>query len=400
MSLRTTLLATVAAAALVTTFTAPLAVADAAEWGAPASQSAQALDSAASTINASTDWTEFFLPGFPQRWSGGSQSWPTLPNGQGNGSGQQGDDSSGSTSNSTSSPATEAQSQGVVLINTEVSYGQGKAAGTGMVIDSGGIVVTNHHVVANSTDVTVTVPSTNQTYTAEVLGYDAASDVAVLRLNGASGLTAVTPADDDVSPGQSITAVGNANGEGELVAATGTVTATNQDITVREDDGSQAQLTDLIEMNAGIVPGDSGGAVFDESGEVVGMNVAGSSDERDDTGYAIPMDTVMDVANTVLNGTATDKVSLGRTGALGVTVSLQAAGIRVAGVVEDGPADQAGVTAGSTITKLDGTALSTTSDLTAALTGHKPGDQVSLEWTDASGVAHQAIVTLTTAPLA
>ncbi len=343
-------------------------------------------------------------------WSQGGLQWPTgpwpvpvLPGGSGGGSDESGGSDSGvSQSGSRSgatSPATDDQSTGLALINTEIGYGEGVAAGTGMVIGADGIVVTNHHVVAGSTSVQVNIPATGETYTADVLGYDATADVAVLRLDGASGLETVTASTGPVDTGDSVTAVGNASGGGQLIAAPGTITATDQDITVSEEDGSQSQLTDLLEMNAAIVPGDSGGAVFDADGDVVGMNVAGSSEEWDKTSYAIPITTVLEVARDVLAGDETDTVVLGRSGALGVEVSDQFGGLMIAGVVKDGPADQAGVTAGSTLTSVDGSTIKDTEDLGAVLDQHEPGDRVAIEWTSRDGRSHTATVSLTEAPL-
>jgi S1-C subfamily serine protease len=308
--------------------------------------------------------------------------------------------SSGTSGTASTAAATTDQATGLVLINTEVDFGSAMAAGTGMVIDSDGIVVTNHHVVAGSTTVSVTVPSTNQTYDADVLGYDAVTDVAVLQLEGASNLTTVTADTSAVAVGDTITAVGNAEGGGQLIAAPGTITATGQDITVTEDDGSTAPLSNLIAVSAALVPGDSGGALLDKDGEVVGMNVAGSTNSRNSEGFAIPITDVQQVANSVLNGIETDNVILGRTAALGVEVSNQTTTVSIVGVISGGPAQTAGITAGSTITAIDGTQVAGVNDLTAVLSSHKPGDRVSVTWTDSSGSGHQANITLTQAPLA
>ena len=345
---------------------------------------------------------------FPTPHQAGSDPWW---------SGQTGG-SAGSASDPASSSTASGDISGLVLIDTEVEFGTAEAAGTGMVIDSDGIVVTNHHVVAGSTDVTVTDPTTDTTYTAEVLGYDATTDVAVLQLDGASGMATITADTDPVAVGQQITTVGNAEGGGQLVSSTGKITATSQNITVSEDDGTSADLTDLIAVNASMVPGDSGGALLDAESEVVGMNVAGSTNTRvSSVGYAIPISSVLQVADTVLAGTTTDTVSLGRTGAIGVQVSTQTAtsrtgrasqsivgnsqaGVAIVGVIEGGPADIAGVTSGSTLTSIDGETLGSQADLSAILASHQAGDRVNLTWTDISGRSHTASITLTEAPLA
>ncbi|MDR2930428.1 MAG: S1C family serine protease [Propionibacteriaceae bacterium] len=335
-------------------------------------------------------------PSIPSYPSSGGHTWsPSIP---GYTDQTQSDDASDGQSDT--SPANEQQSTGVVLIETTVSYGSGKAAGTGMVISQDGLVLTNHHVVASSTAVNVTIPSTGQTYPAEVLGYDATADVALLRLTGASGLSTVNVTTTPVAVGDSITAVGNAEGGGELIAAPGQVAATQQNITVNNDDGSQSKLTDLIQMDAALVPGDSGGALLDENGNVVGMNVAGSADSSQEIGYAIPISTALQVARDVLDGRASDTVTIGRQAALGVQVSSRSTGARVAGVIEDSPAAQAGIAVGSRITRIDGVDITTVDDLSAELANHRPGDVVNVTWTDRSGAEHSADIALWEAPLA
>ena len=137
--------------------------------------------------------------------------------------------------------ATPDQSTGLVFVSTTVYFGAGVAAGTGMVIDSGGIVVTNHHVVEGATDIEVTIASTGAAYTAKVLGTDATHDVAVLRLLGAPELQTVRTDNNGGDVRSEVTAVGDAGGDGgTLTAASGTVTALHQTITVNVDDGAPA----------------------------------------------------------------------------------------------------------------------------------------------------------------
>ena len=158
-----------------------------------------------------------------------------------------------------------AQSAGVVLIEAET--GSGIAAGTGMILTADGQVLTNYHVVAGSDKVSVTVADSGNTYTATVVGFDQARDVALLQLKDASGLTTVTVDNDQVAVGDAIAAVGNASGGGELVKAAGKVTATDQSLTVSSDSpwGSSEDLSGLVETNARAVPGDSGGPMFDSA---------------------------------------------------------------------------------------------------------------------------------------
>lgn len=337
-------------------------------------------------------------------WSGGTApSWPGYPGSPRGGSGQnqqKPQNPQNPQNNPVTSEATDAQSAGLVLIDTEVGFGTGKAAGTGMVIDKDGIVVTNHHVVEGSTSVSVTIPETGQTYTAKVLGYDSTYDVAVLQLDNVANLTTVTVDEGQIRVGDQITTVGNAKGGGQLIASDGSITATGQNITVTGDDGTTSPLTNLIQVDAALVPGDSGGALLDKDGEVIGMNVAGSSNTRASVGYAIPVSTVLGVADSVLNGVSTATITLGRTAAIGVQVSSQAQNVTIVGVISGGPASKAGITPGSVLTGIDDTQVTTVASLSVVLAGHKSGDQVLLTWFDQYGSVHQATVTLTDAPLA
>ena len=295
-------------------------------------------------------------------------------------------------------PATAAESRGVVLVRTEIDYGTAEAAGTGLVLAADGIVVTNHHVVQGATSVTVTVPG-GDTYTADVVGYDATHDIAVLRLRGASALATVATDTGAVTAGEQVTAVGNAEGTGTLAAADGTVTTPRTAITVQEDDGGSARLAGLIEVDADVVSGDSGGALLDADGEVIGMNVAASSGSAQISGYAIPIRRVLRIADRILAGDETGDVVVGYEAALGVELYGSGTPV-VAGVPDGGAAAAAGITPGSTISTVDGTNVSRLSDITRVLAAHKPGDVVVVTWTDRAGVEHRARVTLGRAPLA
>jgi S1-C subfamily serine protease len=322
----------------------------------------------------------------------GSGGWPTGPG--------YGGSSYAATSAVHADPATAAESAGVVLIDTVVDYGEGEAAGTGLVLTSNGYVLTNHHVVADSTSITVTVPSTGTDYVADVVGYDATDDVAVLHLEGASGLTTVRTDTAGVAAGTAVTAVGNAEGGGTLLAADGTVTAASADITVSDDQGGTESLSDLIQVDADVVSGDSGGALLDADDEVVGMNVAASSGSADVVGYAIPISTVLHVAAEIRAGDSGGDIELGYGAALGVELPTGSTSPVVAGVIQGGAADKAGITAGSTITSFDGTDITSADTLTTAISKHDAGDRVRVTWTDSAGQEHTATVTLGRAPVA
>lgn len=294
--------------------------------------------------------------------------------------------------------ASAEQSTGIVQITSTLTNGTG--AGTGLVLDADGTIVTNHHVVAGATRIEVTVVSTGRTYSATYVGGDPVADVAVLRLEGASGLTPVDLSDDAARVGDEITAVGDAGGDGgSLTAAPGTVSALGQDITVEATDGSSSQLTDLIRMDAYVVPGDSGGAVLDDDGDVVGMNVAASSGTRDVTGYAIPIATVASIVDQIEAGDESGNVELGYSGYLGVGLDPSASTALVAQVVDDTAAEEAGLAVGDTVTAVDGEAVRTADALRSAISAHDAGDRVTITWTTSSGSTESATVTLGEGPV-
>ncbi|MFL6062595.1 MAG: S1C family serine protease, partial [Marmoricola sp.] len=291
------------------------------------------------------------------------------------------------------------QSTGLVEISSTLS--DGTARGTGIIWTSDGTVVTNHHVVAGATAIKVTDVATGQSYTATYVGGDATADVAVLRLEGASGLTPAALAPTAAGADDAVTAVGDAGGDGgTLTASPGTVTALGQHITVREDDGSAASLSGLIEVHAYVVPGDSGGAVLNSDGEVVGMNVAASAGSREVSGYAIPIAEVSSVVQQILSGPESSTIDLGYNGYLGVGLDPRSQAPLVARTTTRSGAATAGIGAGDTITSVDGHAVATVTELRALLARTSPGDRVEVGWTDAGGAAHTAEVTLVDGPVA
>ncbi|SBN63055.1 serine protease, S1-C subfamily, contains C-terminal PDZ domain [Curtobacterium sp. 9128] len=338
----------------------------------------------------------------PDTGSGSGTNGFTVPgDGSGSGSG-----SSGTSTESAATAATAAQKKGVVTINTILNYDQSsQAAGTGMVLTSDGTILTNNHVIQGATSITVTDETTGKEYKADVVGADATNDVAVLKLENASGLSTVTLDDDgEPSTGDAVTDVGNAEGTGNLVAAEGTVTATDQDIQVQSESGTGTEsLTGLIEIAADIVSGDSGGPVLDSEGEVVGMATAASSGSADVTGYAIPITTAKAIADKILAGDASGTITIGLPAFLGVQVSgtsTTTGGVAVAGTVEGSGAATAGLAAGDTITSIDGTAITSSDQLTQVIQSKSVGDKVSVGYTNSAGTASTVTVTLTAGPAA
>jgi S1-C subfamily serine protease len=284
-----------------------------------------------------------------------------------------------------------------------------------------------------------------RTYAAKVVGYDASKDVAVIQLQNASGLTTANLGDSSsVQTGDAVTALGNAGGKGGTPSvATGAVTALNQGITA-SDEGSgvnSEQLTGLIETNADIQPGDSGGALVNSFGQVIGMNTAASSGTQfqSESGqsaaqaYAIPIDNAETIAKQVEAGQGSSTVHIGATAFLGIETdgsnsgsgsgsgsgdsggfggfggqgdgsgsngSGTSNGVTIAGALSGSAAANAGLTAGDTITAVGGQAVSSASDIQQALVKYHPGDKISVSWVDQNGQSQTATVTLASGPAA
>jgi S1-C subfamily serine protease len=319
-------------------------------------------------------------------------------------------------------------SPALVDINTNLSYQNEQAAGTGMVLTSNGVILTNNHVIDGATSISVTDVGNAKTYDANVVGYDRTGDIAVIKLVGASGLQTVTTSQGTAAVGQAVVGVGNAGGTGGTPSsAGGSITAVDQSITASDNSGGNSEnLTGLIETNAGIEPGDSGGSLVNASGQVIGMDTAASSSSQYQVSasqaYAIPIDTALTVAKQIQTGKASSTVHIGGTGFLGVSVQAPAdssqggfgagafggggtggataptSGAAVQSTLPGSAAAQAGLVAGDVITSLDGTSIGSATDLTNALEKHHPGDTVQLTWTDASGQSQTAGVKLASGP--
>jgi S1-C subfamily serine protease len=301
---------------------------------------------------------------------------------------------------SSGSPASHDQLTGLVRVAATLKYQGGMAAGTGMILTSNGEVVTNHHVVEAATKISVKVMSTGQTYDASVVGTDARDDVAVLQLQGATGLATVTTDADGISVGDAVNAVGDAGGStSTFTAADGKVTATGRAITTHSVDGHAAErLRGLIEISSDVISGDSGGATYDDQGEVVGMTTAASSGTSDVVGYAIPIAKVLRISGDLEHGVVNARYEYGAPAFLGI--SLGGDGTTVAGVYPGTPAARAGISAGDTVTQVGTVRVPGAAALRAAITAYSPGDQVRIAWTDPSGLTHIATVTLMAGPVA
>jgi len=297
----------------------------------------------------------------------------------------------------------------VVDINTTLASNGGAAAGTGMVISSTGEVLTNNHVIDEATSISVRSVTSGRTYSATVVGYDATDDVALLQLKGASGLATITPAKAaTLLIGQPVVAIGNALGHGGTPSATaGVVAAVNQTVTATDNGQNPETLHGMIETDAQIQPGDSGGPLANPAAQVVGMDTAattnggGLQQATETAGFAIPINTALTVAHEIAAGQAGPNIHLGDRALLGVDIAQTNAaggGAAVSRVVPGTPAASLGIAAGDAIVAFNGTTITSGADLTTAIAPLHPGDRVTVTWVDRSGQRHTATTSLVKGP--
>jgi S1-C subfamily serine protease len=358
---------------------------------------------------------------------------------------------------SSGSPSTSAGEQaivnkvapGLVIINTTLQYNSEQAAATGMVISPGGLVLTNNHVIEDSTSITARTAN-GHPYQAKVVGYDVTGDIALIQLQGASGLTTVPIGNSaTLKTGASVVAMGNAEGQNSIVPVTGQVTALNQTITAGDQGGTVTQETlhNMIQTNANIVSGDSGGPLANSAGQVIGMDTAGNDGgfavQQDSSGYAIPINNALAVAGQMEQGQASSTVAIGYPPFMGVYIGqgsnsdpqAQAeqqnggngfggfggngnqncytsdrnlappnnianvnSGTLILGTICGGPAMAAGMTAGSVITAVNGQAIGAPDSLTGMVSKFKPGTTIRVSWVSPSGQRATSSIKLTAGP--
>jgi len=340
----------------------------------------------------------------------------------------------------------------LVDVTSTLGYQQATAKGTGIVLSSDGLILTNNHVINGATSITVTDIGNGKTYKATVVGYNESHDIAVLRAAGASGLTVASFGDSSsAAVGNTVVALGNAEGlDGTPSVAPGTVVALNQSIPASdESSGTSEQLTGLIESNAGIQPGDSGGPLVNDHGQIIGVDTAastgyqfsggggngggfggfgssgGTSSGSGGTGsttqgFTIPINEALSIAKQIEAGDGSSSVHIGATAFIGIAIdpsqsgssfgtgtgtgtgtgSTATGGVAIAGANPGSPAASIGLTQGDVITSVAGTAVGSGTSIAQVLEGYHPGDKVSISWTDTSGQSHTATVTLATGPAA
>ena len=302
---------------------------------------------------------------------------------------------------------------GLVDINTTLSYQGAVGAGTGILLNPDGEVLTNNHVIEGATEITAVSLANSRTYAVDVIGFDRASDIALVRLRGAGSLpTAVLGTSSTLAVGDPIAAIGNSNGSGAPPSfAPGTVTQIGASVRASDESGGGTrELYDLIRVAADIRPGDSGGPLVNGAGQVVGVNVAATLTYRmggvtGGEGFAIPIDRAVGIANQIRSGVPSPAIHLGDTAFIGVAIADSSpmgrgpVGAVVRQVLPGTPAGQVGLFGGDVITAVDGIAITSAADLSNIMDQRRPGDTVVLSWIDRGGVPRSAPVLLAKGPV-
>ena len=316
------------------------------------------------------------------------------PSGSSSSSGSDSSITSASASGSslTTEQVADLVSPSVVVITTEQVvysqwswYGQNQVesgAGSGVVISSDGYILTCAHVVSGASNITVTIGDTD--YPATVVGEDDTSDVAVLKIDATDLTPATVGNSDSLAVGESVLAVGNPLGELGGTVTSGIVSALNRSVTIQGT--SSTNTMSLIQMDASVSPGNSGGGLFNMNGELIGLvNAKSSSSDAEGLGFAIPINDAIQVAQDLLeNGYVSGRPYMGIT-YIAVTdaqtaaqLNVNAYGVYVVDVVQGGPADKAGLKAGDRIVSIDGTEIAQKDDLGTLMQQDTAGDTLSI----------------------
>jgi S1-C subfamily serine protease len=326
---------------------------------------------------------------------------------------------------------------GVVDVTSQLKYNDATAEGTGIIISPNGLVLTNNHVIDEATSITAQLVVSGKTYTASVVGYDSTDDVALLQLQGASGLKTVSLGNSgQVKIGQAVLAIGNAEGRGGLPStAQGTIQALNRTIQASDSGADTSEtLHGMLQTDAPIQEGDSGGPLVSSDGKVIGIDTAANTNDNSfgqqtapaTTGFAIPINHALSIADQIAAGHASTTVHIGLGGFMGISVADASqgcssssngngngngnnpfggggtapvnSGALICGVVPGTPADTAGLVQGDVITSVNGQSVSSADSLTGLLAGDHPGDRVSLGYVGEN--SQQQTTTVTLLPMA
>lgn len=293
-----------------------------------------------------------------------------------------------STGLTTSEVAAKA-SPSVVEIVTEVtttSYGMfggtytSQAAGSGVIISSDGYIITNNHVIEDANSITVTTYD-DQEYTAELIGTDETTDIAVIKIN-ATGLTAATIGDSSkIEAGDTAVVIGNPLGTLGGTVTDGIISSPSREMTIND------QPMELIQTNAEINSGNSGGGLFDGNGNLIGIvnakdsGTTSSGTTIEGIGFAIPINTAISVAEELMEyGQVVDRPTLGvYTQEVSSNYYNYTAGLYITGTVDGSGAEKAGLKAYDRIISIDGTEISSQTDLKKVILKKSVGDTVTLK---------------------
>jgi S1-C subfamily serine protease len=271
----------------------------------------------------------------------------------------------------------------IVDIDAKLGFQSAVGAGTGIVIDPS-VILTNNHVVAGATDLTARSIANGQVYPANVIGFDRQHDIAVLQLAGGGLPVANIGNSDGLSVGQPVVSLGNAGGAGGAPSVEeGRIGALNQTVSANDAlTGSTETLVGLIQVDANIRPGDSGGPTVNSANQVIGMNTAATQNFHlgRGQGFAIPINEAMAIAGQIRSGASSPSVHIGPTAFLGVGVNDApgGSGAIVRQVIPTGPAAAAGLAPGDVVNSINGQPVNSATALTNILDQHHPGDHVSV----------------------
>jgi S1-C subfamily serine protease len=331
---------------------------------------------------------------------------------------------------------------GLVDITATLKYNGETAEGTGMIISASGLVLTNNHVIDQATKVQAALviqgATSSASYSAKVLGYDSANDVALLQLVGAAGLPVEQFGNSSqVSLGTPVLALGNAQGRGGAKPAQGIINALDRSIQASDEGSSTTEnLKHMLQTNAKIQQGDSGGALANNAGQVIGMitaantgNARGAGTGGGTLGFAIPINSALSIARQIVAGKPSATIYIGVPGFLGVEVATSdsdspqqqaadeikaggtrsgspacqtgnaqpivpqkvapiAAGALIVGVLCETAADAAGMVPGDVITAVNGQPITTPGSLTSTTTKYHPNEIVKVQWVSQDGMEH------------
>jgi S1-C subfamily serine protease len=348
---------------------------------------------------------------------------------------------------------------GMVNITSRLTLQQAVFEGTGMVLTSNGLVLTNNHVIngATATSLSATLAGTAHHYPARVVGWDPVDDVALLQLEGASGLKTVPVGNSNsVKVGEQVVALGNAGGQGGTPAVTqGRITGLNKTITASDTgSGTSETLRNMLQIDALIQPGDSGGPLANAAGQVIGMNTAANTQNFGPgnlMGYSIPIDRALALVHQMALHQASKAIHIGQPPFIGIAIASTPAqatstatnpqvqlqqlnhiarssnggrinssrrclpnevrspvpdkiapatsGALIGAVFCGTPIVTSGAQAGDVIVAVNGQAVTSAASLHTIISNYRPGDTVSLTWVDLSGHRHTSPLRLAAGPV-